>query len=115
MSLAADLQHRQFRILVSKKRGILDGRPAEPLVDNASLLRQGKYDGERKPLFSRDKTAKLLTQRRRQHRHRTLDKVNTRGPFAGVAVKGGIRLDEVRNIGDMNTDIKGAVLVRCNG
>lgn len=115
MSLAADLQHRQFTISVSKKRCILDDRPAEPLVDDTSVLRQRKYDGKRKPLFSRDKTAELLTQRRRQHRHCTLDEVNTRGPLAGVTIKGGIRFDEVRNIGDVNTDVEGAVLVRCNG
>ena len=95
MSLAADLQHRQFMTPVSKKYGILDGRPAEPLVDDASILRQGKYDGERKPLFSGDETAELLTQRRGQHRHCTLDEVNTRGPLAGVAVKGGIWFNEV--------------------
>jgi len=100
---------------VSKNRSILDDRPAEPLVDDASVLRQSEYDGERKPFFSRDKTAKLLTQRRRQHRHCTLDEVNTRGPLARVAVKGGIRLNEVRDVGDVNTNVKGAILVRCNG
>jgi hypothetical protein len=102
-------------ISVCKKGSILDDRPAEPLVDDASVLRQGKYDGECKSLFSRDKTAKLLTQRRRQHRHCTLDEVNTRGSLAGIPVKGGIRFDEVRNIGDVNADVKGAILVCCNG
>jgi hypothetical protein len=115
VSLVADLQLRQFTRLVNKKRSILDNRPAEPFVDDASIFRHGKYEGECKPFFSRDKTAELLTQRRRQHRHCTLDEVDTRGPLAGVAVEGGIRLDEVGNIGDVNTDVKGAILVRCNG
>ena len=100
--------------LVSKKRSILDNRPAEPLVDDASVLGQGKYDGERKPFFSRDETAKLLTQRRGQHWHCTLDEVDTCGPLAGVTVEGGIRLDEVGNIGDMNANIQSTVVVRCN-
>ena len=101
--------------MASKKCGILDDRSAEPLVDDASILRQRKYDGECKSFFSRDKTAKLLTQRGRQHRHCTLDEVDTCSPLAGVAVEGSVGLDEIGNIGDVNTDVKGTVLVRCNG
>ena len=93
----------------------LDNRPAEPLLDDLRIFCHSKNDRERQALLSRKKTADLLAQCGRKHRHRALHKVNTRRPLPGVTIESRVGLDEERDIGDMHANIVRAVFVDSDG
>ena len=94
---------------------LLDDRSPEPLLDDLCVLSHREDDRECKALLAGKKTADLLAERRREHRDGTLHQVNTRSPLPGIAVESRIRLDEERDIGDMNTNVVGAVVIGLDG
>lgn len=88
---------------------------AEPLLHDLGLRSDSEDDGERKTVLARSQTAQLLAQSRRQHRDGTLHQVYAGCTLASVTVKGGIRLDEVRDVGNMDANFVRAVLVDLDG
>lgn len=84
---------------------------AEPFLDYLCVLVHREDHREREAILSRQETAHLLAQRRRQHWNSTLNEIDTRCSLPGIAVKGSVGLDEVRYICDVHAYIVCAVLV----
>jgi len=63
----------------------------------------------------RDQTTKLLAKCGRQHGNSTLDEINASGPFSGVAIQSSVRLDKIRNVGNVYTDVIGSVFIQLDG
>ena len=94
---------------------LLNNSPAKPLLDNLGLLRHRENDRERQALFTRQQTAKLFAERGRQHGHSALHKIDTSRALASITVKGSVRLDEVGDIRNVDSDIVSAILVNLDG
>ena len=92
-----------------------DDSLAEPLLHNLGLRSDSEDNGERETILARSQTAQLLTQSRRQHRDGTLHQVYTGSTLASVTVKGGVRLDEVRDVGNVDANFVRTVLVDLDG
>lgn len=60
-------------------------------------------------------TAELLAQSGGKHGDGTLHQVHASSTLTSVAVQSGVGLDEVRNVGDMDTDVVCAILVDLYG
>lgn len=88
-----------------------DNGLTEPLLQDFAVVVHSEDDGESETILAWNKTAKLLTESRGKHWHSALDKVDTGGTLASITIQGSVRLDEVGHIGDVNTDIIGAILV----
>ena len=111
----ADLNRDQYTQVILNDGDLLDNSPAEPLLDDLSLLRHREYDREGKTLLAREKTAKLFAQSGRQHGDRALNEVHAGSTLASIAIKCSVGLYEVGDVRDVNTNVVGAVLVNLDG
>jgi hypothetical protein len=97
------------------KDDLLDHCLAEPFVDYLAILGDGEDNRERKALQARLKTAELLGESRRQHWHSALHEIDTSRPLLCVTVQSSVGLNEMRDIGDVNTDVVAPILIVLDG
>jgi hypothetical protein len=70
---------------------------------------------EGKPVLARNQATNFLTKVRRKHGHGSLHKVHACRSLASVAIKRGVDFDEMRNVGDMHTNVICAVIILLDG
>jgi hypothetical protein len=102
-------------VFVRKFGRRLDDSLPKPFLEDSSVAGYGEDSRKGQAILTRNKTAQLLAQSRRKHRDSTLNEVHARGTFTSIAVQGGVGLDEVRNVRNVNPDIVCAVLVQLDG
>jgi hypothetical protein len=65
--------------------------------------------------LTREKTAQLFTQGRREHGYSTLHKVNACCPLTGIPIQRSVSFDEERNICNVYANIISAIIVCLDG
>jgi len=75
------------------------------------ILGHSKNHRKGEPVLARNQTTNLLTQVRRKHRYSSLHEVHARRSLTSVTIKRGVNFNEMRDVGDMHSNIISAVII----